>query len=111
MVVAGPPTEDDVERRTGTLTSLVRALDEAAAGSVVGGPPAAAEEGGLITAVREDQDLAAAVSTVDSVDLSSGRVAVVFAAVQQEQGESGQYGRVGSTYGALPVVDEQADNS
>jgi hypothetical protein len=38
-------------------------------------------------------------------------VAVVFAAVQQEQGESGQYGRVGSTDGALPVVDEQADNS
>ena len=111
VVVAGPPPEDDVEQRTGTMTSLVRALDEAAAGSVVGGPPAAAGEGGLITAVREDQDLAAAVSTVDSVDLSSGRVAVVFAAVQQEQGESGQYGRVGTTDGALPVVDDQADNS
>ena len=111
VVVAGPPPEDDVERRTATLTSLVSALDRAAAGSVVGGPPAAAGDGGVITAVREDQDLAAAVSTVDSVDLSSGRVAVVFAAVQQEQGGSGQYGRVGTTDGALPVIDDQANGS
>jgi Copper transport outer membrane protein, MctB len=111
VVVAGTPPEDDVERRTGTLTSLVQALDQAAAGSVVGGPPAAAGEGGVITAVRDDEELAAAVSTVDSVDLSSGRVAVVFAAVQQEQGGSGQYGRVGTTDGALPVIDDRADGS
>jgi Copper transport outer membrane protein, MctB len=111
VVVAGAPPEDDAERRTGTFTSLVRALDQAGAGSVVGGPPSAAGDGGLITVVRDDGDLAAAVSTVDSIDLSSGRVAVVYATVQQEQGGSGHYGRVGTTDGALPVIEDEADGS
>jgi Copper transport outer membrane protein, MctB len=111
VVVAGPPPEDDVERRTTTLTSVVSALDAAGDGSVLGGPPVSAGEGGIITVVRDDQDLAAAVSTVDSVDLNSGRVAVVFAAAEQEQGGSGQYGRVGTTDGALPVIEPEGDTS
>jgi hypothetical protein len=111
VVVAGPPPEEETEERTGTLASLVRALDGAGDGSVLGGPPDAAGDGGVITAVREDQDLSAAVSTVDSVDLSSGRVAVVYAVVEQEQGGSGQYGRVGTTDGALPVLEEEGDAS
>ena len=111
VVVAGPPPEDDVERRNTTLASLVSALDVAGDGSVLGGPPAAADDGGIITVVREDQDLAAAVSTVDSVDLNSGRVAVVFAVAEQEQGGSGQYGRVGTTDGAVPVIDEEGSGS
>jgi Copper transport outer membrane protein, MctB len=106
VVVAGPPPEDEAEQRIATLTSLVSALDQAGAGSVVGGPPASAGEGGVIAALREDQDLTAAVSTVDSVDLSSGRIAVVFATVEQEQGGSGQYGRVGTTDGAIPLLDD-----
>jgi hypothetical protein len=111
VVVAGPPPEEEAEERTGTLTALVRALDGAGDGSVLGGAPAAAGDGGVITAVREDQDLSAAVSTVDSVDLSSGRVAVVYAVVEQEQGGSGQYGRVGTTDGALPVLEGEGDAS
>jgi hypothetical protein len=111
VIVAGPPPEDDVERRTGVLTSLMSALDAAGDGSVLGGPAASAGEGGLIAVVREDQDLAAAVSTVDSVDLNSGRVAVVFAAAEQEQGGSGQYGRVGTTDGAVPVIEDEGSTS
>jgi Copper transport outer membrane protein, MctB len=107
VVVAGEPPEDDVERRTSTWTSLVSALDAAGDGSVLGGPPASAGEGGIITVVRENQDLAASVSTVDSVDLNSGRVSVVFAAEEQEQGGSGQYGRVGTTDGAIPVLENE----
>jgi Copper transport outer membrane protein, MctB len=109
VAVAGPPPDDDAERRTGTWTSLISALDAAGDGSVLGGPPVSAGEGGVITVVREDQDLAAAVSTVDSVDLNSGRVAVVFATVEQEQGRSGQYGRVGTTDGAVPVIEDQGE--
>ena len=109
VVVAGPPPEDDAERRTSTWTSLVSALDAAGDGSVLGGAPAAAGDGGVITVVREDQELAAAVSTVDSIDLNSGRVAVVFAAAEQEQGGSGQYGRVGTTDGAVPVIEDQGE--
>jgi hypothetical protein len=109
VVVAGPPAEDDVERLTAIFTSLVSALDAAGDGSVLGGPPAAAGEGGVITAVREDQDLAGAVSTVDSIDFNTGRVTVVYAAVEQEQGGSGQYGRVGTTDGAVPVIEDQGE--
>ncbi len=111
VIVAGPPPEDDVERRNGALASLVSALDAAGDGSVLAGPPDSAGEGGIITVVRDDEDLAGAVSTVDSVDLNSGRVAVVFAAAEQEQGGSGQYGRVGTTDGAVPVIDAEESGS
>ena len=111
VIVGGPPPEDDVERRTTTLTSLVSALDAAGDGSVLGGTPASAGEGGIITAVREDEELGTAVSTIDSVDLNSGRVAVVFAAVEQERGQSGHYGRVGTTDGAVPVIEEEGNTS
>jgi hypothetical protein len=111
VIVAGPPPEDDVERRNGALASLVSALDAAGDGSVLAGPPDSAGEGGIVTVVRDDEDLAGAVSTVDSVDLNSGRVAVVFAAAEQEQGGSGQYGRVGTTDGAVPVIDAEGNGS
>ena len=50
---------------------------------------------------------------VDSVDLASGQVTVVLAAVEQEQGGSGSYGKVGTTDGALPpdVLAEPAEPS
>jgi hypothetical protein len=111
VIVAGPPPEDDVERRNGALASLVSALDAAGDGAVLAGPPDSAGEGGIITVVRDDDDLAGAVSTVDSVDLNSGRVTVVFAAAEQEQGGSGQYGRVGTTDGAVPVIDAEGNGS
>jgi hypothetical protein len=78
---------------------------------VVGGGPPSSGDDGLLTAIRTDTDVSEAVSTVDSVDLASGRVTVVLAAVEQEQGGGGSYGKVGTTDGALPpdVLAEPAE--
>ena len=113
VVVAGPPPEDDVDRRNGVLRGLVSHLDAAGAGGVVGGGPSSSGDDGLLTAIRTDTDVSEAVSTVDSVDLASGQVTVVFAAVEQEQGGSGSYGKVGTTDGPLPpdVLAEPAEPS
>jgi len=113
VVVAGPPPEDDVDRRNGVLRGLVSHLDAAGAGGVVGGGPSSSGDDGLLTAIRTDTDVSEAVSTVDSVDLASGQVTVVFAAVEQEQGGSGSYGKVGTTDGPLPpdVLAEPSEPS
>jgi hypothetical protein len=111
IVVAGPPPEDDVDRRNGVLLGLVSHLDAAGAGAVVGGGPSSSGGDGLLAAIRADTDVSEAVSTVDSVDLASGRVTVVVAAVEQEQGGAGSYGKVGTTDGALPpdILAEPAE--
>jgi hypothetical protein len=107
VVVAGEPLQDDeAERRTGALVSLVAALDGAGAGAVAAGPAAAAGAGGIVAAVRADGDVSQLASTVDVANLPSGRVAVVFALAEQAAGASGHYGIVGTTDGPLPAATE-----
>lgn len=113
VVVAGEPPEDDVERRNAIYRSLVSRLDAAGAGAVVAGGPQSSGDDGLLTAIRTDTDVSDVVSTVDSVDLPSGQVTTVLAAVEQEQGEAGSYGKVGTTDGPLPpeVLADPADQA
>ncbi|HMG29582.1 MAG TPA: copper transporter [Jiangellaceae bacterium] len=113
VVVAGPPPEDDADRSNGILRALVSQLDAAGAGAVVGGGPSSSGDGSLLAAIRSDTDVSEAVSTVDSIDLASGRVTVVLATVEQEQGGAGSYGKVGTTDGVLPpdVLTEPAEPS
>lgn len=88
-VAVGEETEDTAS--DGWLP-LVEALDLASAGEVVGGPMTATEQGGVLRAVREDDVLAAAASTVDDVDTPAGRVNVVLALREQLSGGVGHYG-------------------
>lgn len=104
VVVAGAPlTGDDAGERNDRLLALPRALDAASQGVVVAGELASAEGDGVVAQVRGDDGVAQAVSTVDVADLVSGRIATVFALLEQAAGGSGQYGAVGQTDGPLPA--------
>lgn len=106
VVVAAAPDEDDPERRNATLGSLVDALDAAGRGAVVAGPAPAAADNGLLTLIRDRSN---GVSTVDSAELLSARLGVVPAAVEQEQGGVGHYGRLNAVGGPLPELTDSDD--
>lgn len=105
VVVAGDAVTDDGEagRRLGALTSLSAAFDSQGVGAVVAGPPQSATSLGVVGAIRDDADLAAALSTVDMAQLSSGRTSAVLALAEQAAGGVGHYGGVGQVDGPLPV--------
>ncbi|QXJ20040.1 copper transporter [Actinomadura graeca] len=83
------------------LISLAAALDAADRGTVVGGPATSAQEGGLIAALR-DSDAKDEVSTVDTVDTSSGQIVTILALQTEMGGKSGQYGTGAGVSGYLP---------
>ncbi|PSL03532.1 copper transport outer membrane protein MctB [Haloactinopolyspora alba] len=106
VLIAGSVSGDDAEQRLNRLAGLSARIDAVGQGAVVAGPAAIAESG-LLSSMR-DGDVADDVSTVDSVDLPSGRAAVVFALSEQASGETGNYGVVGETDGVLPPVPDTA---
>ncbi|MFC7721680.1 copper transporter [Nonomuraea recticatena] len=67
-------------------------LDDGSQGSSLAGILAATQPGGLIAALRDTGDVAAKVSTVDTLDMPAGRVVVVYSLREQLDGRAGQYG-------------------
>jgi hypothetical protein len=55
-----------------------------------------------VRAVRSDQALAAAVSSVDNADRGTGLVVLVLAVAEQSRGGAGQYGSGEGASTALP---------
>ena len=104
VVSSGAVTGADPAPRLATLTSLVSSLDNAGRGVVVVGGSAAAGRAGLIGALRADQGLASAVSSVDDADRPVGQVATVFALAQESAGRSGQYGTAAGSEGPFPPL-------
>jgi hypothetical protein len=104
VVSSGAITGADPAPRLATLGALVSSLDNAGKGVVVAGAAAATGPAGLIGAVRSDQGLATAVSTVDDADRPVGQVATVFALVQESAGRTGQYGTGAGVDGPFPPL-------
>jgi hypothetical protein len=104
VVSSGPITAADPAPRLATLSALVSSLDTAGRGVVVAGGSAAAGSTGLVGAVRADQGLASAVSSVDDADRPVGQVATVFALAQESAGHSGQYGTGTGVDAAFPPL-------
>ncbi|MGK5173905.1 copper transporter [Geodermatophilus sp. CPCC 205761] len=102
LLTAGAFT-DEAEERTDTLVDLTVALDAAGSGAVVAGDDAAAAEAGLIGVIRADPETSAAVSTVDNVGSSSGRISTVLALGRESEGTSGKYGTGEDTQPVPPV--------
>ncbi len=104
LFVTGPGPEGS-QARTGAgtiVTSLVRSVDGVTGGTVLAGPPTATGSGGQVTAVRADAAAARAVSTVDSLDGTAGRVVTVQALAEQAAGRTGHYGVMAAADGAAP---------
>ncbi len=97
VVVAGGPVADDGEagRRVAAQAAVAAAMDQAGSGAVLAGPPQSAGPFGVVEAVRSDADLAAALSTVDMAQQSSGRTSAALALAEQARGGVGHYGGVG----------------
>jgi hypothetical protein len=100
---AGAFTGDDAAERSGTLVDLAVALDAAGSGAVVAGDANSAAETGLVGAIRADPALSAAVSTVDNVTVTAGRISTVLALGQEGEGTSGKYGTGEDTQPVPPV--------
>jgi hypothetical protein len=92
VLTDGALAGDAAEDRTTGLVQLAEALDAAGSGAVVAGDPASAGEGGLVAAVRGDQAVSSAVSTVDNVTTAAGRISTVLAVAAEGRGTSGEYG-------------------
>ncbi|GAA0443041.1 hypothetical protein Acor_28420 [Acrocarpospora corrugata] len=94
-VVVAPATPyegDDADAQNGAIVAVAGALDNGSLGTVVAGTATASGTGGVIAAVLDSGDEASQVSTVDTLDLPSGRVALVYALREQHAGRSGAYG-------------------
>lgn len=86
------------------LLSVAAALDAAGAGSVVAGPLTATAPGGALRVLRDDVALSEQVSSVDGADRPPGRIAVVFALAEQDEGGAGRYGSGPGSSGPLPSL-------
>lgn len=104
--------------RLGLRLELVQALAELDAPLVVTSTGAETLVGAdvdvvdpLVTAVREDGDLAEEVSTVDNLESVSGQVAAAMALAWELDGEAGHYGVGAEASAALPAVPRTRSSS
>ncbi|MFB9378873.1 copper transporter [Kineococcus gynurae] len=103
-------TTEDAAAAAGQVAALalLAALDAAGSGTVLAAPAEAADDGGVIAALRADNDLSDDVSSVDGLQTPIGRVNVVLALREQATGGAGQYGTAGSADAVSPPLTETA---
>ena len=83
-------------------SSVAVALDAAGHGAVVTGPASSGTSGGVVAAIRAQDRVAGAVSTVDTGGTPMGDLTTVLALREQALGGAGRYGFVGSVDAPLP---------
>jgi hypothetical protein len=94
LVTPVPPADatDTTQAASGAQLQLALATDRLAVGSVVTGPIGAAGAGGLVEAVRQNDEAGARISTVDTLDTSTGRATAALALVEQAGDRTVHYG-------------------
>ncbi len=100
----GKALDEPGQQRERSELVLARALDSRSEGLVVAGPKTSAETGGLIKAVRDDDGLSGAVSTVDGADTATGELVVVLALAEQASGAAGRYGQGPGAQSGAPAA-------
>lgn len=100
------PAPPSIDRSAAGLVSLVTAMRGAGNGVVVAGPAEAAT-GAPMDAVRTTQTTRSMISTVDTVETSFGRVATVFALLEQLSGGAGHYGSSANAQAPFPAFPTQ----
>jgi hypothetical protein len=84
--------------------ALALALDKASVGTVVLGPGSAATDGGVLADIRQDTDLDATVSGVDTGGTAMGDLTTVLALAEQAAGGAGEYGFGAGATAPLPPL-------
>jgi hypothetical protein len=106
MLLLGGPESDLIPRNTMRIltTSLVSANAPTVVGEVYVEAEGAPERGAWLAPIRDNDELSAAVSTVDDVDLTQGQVASVLALADLARGVVGSYGYGRGAESVLPAV-------
>lgn len=89
--------------KNNALVALAKRLDTIGHGSVLAGPTSSASSGGVVAALRAD-DEANGVSSVDDLDAAPGRVTTVLALALEANGKSGQWGTSRGADGVAPTA-------
>ncbi len=93
MLTGGAQAGDSVADRAAAIASLAAQLKTTADGVVLAGRQGSATEGsGPVGVIRADTADSASVTTIDDVDLASGRLATVLGLAEQDLGKAGRYG-------------------
>lgn len=95
-------TGETATAQANALVALALGLDEAGQGTVLAGTQLSTTAGGALAALREDAAFTEKVSGVDTADMPSGRVVVVYALREQLAGLAGQYGTGSGVSGIEP---------
>ncbi|MFB9839238.1 copper transporter [Actinoallomurus acaciae] len=95
--------DKDADAENKALVALPMALSKYANGTVVAGNGDAASDGGMIKAIRDAGKAQDHVSTVDTGDVSAGRLTTVFALDFARQGKFGDYGVGSNVDGPMPT--------
>lgn len=83
--------------------ALVAAKEPTAVGEVFHATESGPERGAWLASIRDDQSLATAISTIDDVDLTEGRVATAIALADLGRSVFGRYGYGAGAEQALPT--------
>jgi hypothetical protein len=102
ITTAAPSSPGSAERTAADAhLEIALAVDRTDSGTVAAGPIGAADDGGLIAAIRTNEEASGRISTVDTLDTVIGRISAVLAL-------SGQLGDVTGHFGIGPDADEIA---
>lgn len=95
-------TEEAAEPTPDVWTAVTRAAQEVSGAAVLAGPTD--EPGDTVQAVRDDEDIAAEVSTVSGIDRLVGRINVPLALAARMDDVVGQYGFEDDATAVIPPV-------
>lgn len=105
VIVTGGALGDDAGNRGATVARFAAGLAPHGGGTVLAGRDGSASGTAAVAVIRSDAALSGAVSTVDNVDVQSGRITTVLALGELLRG--GQPGRFGTGQGATSVTVPQ----
>ncbi|WP_078312336.1 MULTISPECIES: copper transporter [unclassified Mycobacterium] len=92
VIVTGGALPDDAGNKGSSVARFAAALDRRGSGTVLVGRSGSANGIASIAVTRADGSMASAASTVDDVEMASGRITTVLALREQSDGHSGRYG-------------------
>lgn len=90
--------------RAAAIASMATQLKLASGGVVVAGRQGSEAPAGTVGVIRADTAESAAVTTVDNVDTTAGRLAAVLGLVEQHGGGVGRYGFAASAQAQIPTL-------
>lgn len=96
VLTGGAHGGPNAAERAATLARLAGELDRAGGGAVLAGRSGVEQATGAVGVVRADPNVSGALTTVDDLQSTVGRVATVLALREQADGRAGRYG-AGST--------------